>query len=111
MLVWPGDKASFKAMVSVLNKESELKFTLQIDTNYHRTNFLDIDIEIKDGRMHTKIYRKPTWVPSYIRKDSSYPAMVKKNIIYNEALRARKICSTNKAFELEMCNLTYHLQN
>ena len=61
------------------------------DTN--SCTFLDITVTIKDQKIHTGVYRKPTDTPSALLLSSSHPKHVTNNIIYTLAFRLLRICS------------------
>ena len=48
---------------------------------------------IKDGRLQTKIFKKPTDRSNYLHNDSYHPNFLKNNIPYGQALRMKKICT------------------
>ncbi|KAL9966489.1 hypothetical protein ACROYT_G024571 [Oculina patagonica] len=61
--------------------------------------FLDVQVMIKDGKIETDLYTKPTDTHQYLNWTSCHPRHTKTAIPYSLALRLRRICSTNNYFE------------
>ena len=57
--------------------------------------FLDVHVVKVNGRLHTKIYRKPTFTGLYLRWTSLTLIKYKLGLIYCLLNRAWKICSDN----------------
>ena len=62
--------------------------------------FLDSECQIKNGKIVTDLYCKPTDRNQYLLKNSCSPASVIKNIPFSLALRILRICSEEEAREL-----------
>ena len=70
--------------------------------------FLDTLVEIKDGKLITDLYRKPTDRAMSLLPSSNHPAHITKNIPYSMSFRILRICSKKGSFErriLEMKEL------
>ena len=75
-----------------------IKFTHEISCN--SVNFLDTKV-IKNsmGDINTDVYQKPTDTHSYLHWTSAHPPHLKYRIPYSQALRLRRICSSNDILE------------
>ena len=61
-------------------------------------------ILVDDGRILTDVYSKPIDTHQYLHYGSCHPTHVKKGILYGQALRMKRICSTKETYNrrLEM---------
>ena len=69
--------------------------------------FLDVRVSILGERLSTDVYTKPTDSKSYLHHSSDHPSHTKKAIPSGLAMRAKRICSTEKGFKhqaREACN-------
>ena len=75
--------------------------TIKFELNYSKesVNFLDTTTYIKDSKIHTKLYTKPTDKKQYLHFSSCHPGHVKKAIPYSQALRYRRIIDVDAALE------------
>ena len=94
-----------KLFLEKINKiHPTIKFTA--DWSYSSVNFLDVKVIIKNEKIITHLYVKPTDTHQYL--DSSYrPYHGKKNIPYSQALQLNRICSNNAFFD-QRCNESEH---
>ena len=69
------------------------------DQNNNSCNFLDLNIQIKDGKIITDLYRKETSKPSALLPSSAHPNHITGNIAYSLAFRLLRICSNEDLFE------------
>lgn len=65
-----------------------------MDYSYTEINFLDTTITIHNNSIQTSLYRKPIDRPTYLRWDSFHPKHIKKSIVYSQAIRYHRICSS-----------------
>jgi hypothetical protein len=72
-------------------------------------SFLDVKIQIIDGRITTDLYVKPTDRQLYLHNSSDHPATTKKSIPYGLGLRIRRICSTEADYKLNRDKLKSQL--
>ncbi|XP_041423533.1 uncharacterized protein LOC108704076 isoform X3 [Xenopus laevis] len=74
-----------------------IKFTLEFDkTEIH---FLDVKVEVRDGKFETDIYRKPTDKITYLDPKSFHPPTTVSGLPYSQLLRVKRIVSTDSVFE------------
>ena len=62
-------------------------------------HFLDLNIIIKDCKLETLVYSKPTDCHLYLNAKSSHPNFQKRGIARGVALRLRRICSIDDDFK------------
>ena len=75
--------------------------TMKFDQPQHNkeensTNFLDLQICIKDGKIHTDLYRKVTDKPSALLPSSAHPGHIVPNIVYSMGFRLLRICRISR---------------
>ena len=71
--------------------------------------FLDVNIQLHNGKIETDLFCKPTDKHQYLLHSSSHPYHTKKSIPYSLALRLRRICSTDEFFERRSAELQTYL--
>ena len=84
-----------------------VKFTVSAPSK--AVPFLDTHTHIKDNKIHTDLYTKPTDSNRYISPKSNHPPHTFKSIIYGQTLRLRRICSQNEYFLKRAAELASHL--
>ena len=70
-----------------------------------KISFLDTTVSIKDGKLVTDLYRKPTDKCQYLLPSSCHPSFVSKNIPYSLALRIVRICSEPETLNMRLGEL------
>ena len=73
------------------NFHPNLKFTYEKSKD--NINFLDVAIKIKEGKLITDLYCKPTDGHQYLHYDSCHADHIKRSIIFSQTLRLKRICS------------------
>ena len=100
--IWThGKKNSFIFLMSLINPN--LSFTYKASKN--NVIFLDLNISLKDGAIHTDFYIKPTDGRQYLYYQSSHPRHIKVSIPYSQALRVSRICLSEKDFRANICKM------
>ena len=75
-----------------LNKKyPSIKFDYKASKNW--IVFLDIEIYLHNGKLHTKIYRKETDRRHYPHIKSELPKSLKDSLLYHQAIRINQISS------------------
>ncbi|CAH3161338.1 unnamed protein product [Pocillopora meandrina] len=60
-----------------------------------KMNFLDTTgLKDNQGNIITDVYQKPTATHPYLHWTSAHPPHLKRTILYSQALRLRRICSS-----------------
>src|SRR5436190_17652646 len=85
-----------------LSKFSNIKFTHS--SSQSEIIFLDVSMKIQDGHITTGIHIKPTNHLQYLHFTSCHPNNTKRSIPYSQAIRGKRICSTET--ELQNFNQT-----
>ena len=84
-----------------------IKFT--VEQSMQEIHFLDITIYKDDtGLIQTRLYSKPTDAHLYLHYSSGHHKSTKEAIPYSQALRARRICSTDLDFHSALDNMMEH---
>ena len=61
--------------------------------------FLDVQVILKEGKITTDLYTKPTDTHQYLNWNSCHPRHTKTVIPYSLSLRPRRICSSDELFK------------
>ena len=90
------------------NLHPSIKFTHEISNT--TISFLDTSSSLSEGVLSTDLYSKPTDTNQCLLPSSCHPPHVTKSIPYSQALRIRRICSTDKSLKKRLGQLTNHLK-
>ena len=82
---------------------SNLKFTY--GTSSCTDDFLDLNVSLRNGAIHTDLYIKPADDHQYLHYQSSHPLHIKNSIPYNRALRVSRIFSSEKDFKTHVFHM------
>ena len=108
-MIWTDGLNNLKIFIDYLNNiHSTIKFT----SSHSFTNipFLDFSVSLTDdGSLSTDLYTKPTDKHQHLLYSSCHPLHTKKAIPFSQALRLRRICSTNATFNTRAAQLTTYL--
>ena len=80
-----------------------VKFKSNFSTS--QVEFLDLVISIKDGKLKTDLYVKPSNSQLYLDFQSNHPSHCKTGIIYGQALRILERCSEKEDADQHLENL------
>ena len=104
-MLWTGTLDELRNFEHNIN-EIHPSIKLTFEHSYKEINFLDTTIIISpNGRLQTKIYKKPTDRSNYLHNTSYHPNSLKNNIPYGQALRLRKICSNKTDYQKSLSDL------
>ena len=105
--VWAHGKEKLEEFILMLNKQHpRLTFTWEAGVG---VNFMDVTTTIKDGKIVTELYVKPTDTHQYLHPNSCHPGHIKRSIAYSQSLRILNICSDGTSAEKHLDNLTKNL--
>lgn len=90
--IWCHGPDTLNAFLSHLNSFSSLHFTWSISSS--TITFLDVDIQLDNGSLHTSVHIKPTNLQQYLHFNSCHPPHTKRALPYSLATRAKRICSS-----------------
>ena len=90
--IWTGNKDSLDHFISFTrnyskskNMKSKIKFNIHLSTN--EVHFLDVTISLKDGKLTTTLFTKPTDSHLYPNTSSCNPSYVLKNTPKGQFIR------------------------
>jgi hypothetical protein len=75
-----------------------------------KMSFLDTTTTVKEGKMTTDLYSKPTDKHQYLSPSSCYPKHCFKSIPFSQAIRVKRICSTVETTKQRLGDLRNHLK-
>jgi len=71
--------------------------------------FMDLTIEIVDGKFETSLYEKPLALHLYIPPHSSHPPGVTTGLVMGNVLRIYSLCSRRSDIDDELCKFFSHM--
>ena len=77
---------------------------LPMKSREKKINFLDVVIKIKDGKITTNFFCKPTDGHQYLHYD--HAEHIKRSIIFSQTLQLKRICSEKTDFDGNVENLS-----
>ena len=90
--IWTHGEERLQMFLRELNNHhTSIKFTSNWSTE--EVSFLDARVYIKNGRVETDLYTKPTDKHQYLHTKSCHPRHCKRSIPFSQALRLHSICS------------------
>ena len=102
--IWThGDKKLTQLLNEFDNFHSYLKLTY--DTSSSTVDFLDPNVSLRNGAIHTDLYIKPTDRHHYLHYQYSHPLHIKTSIPYSQALRVNRICLSEKDFKTHVSHM------
>ena len=106
-LIWFGSEETLLDFIQHLNSSTTFfKFTHETSTT--SVNFLDVTISIKNNKIETDLYCKPTDSHNYLYYNSAHPQKCKDSIPYSQFLRIKRICSKETDFLTHCLNYCRH---
>ncbi|XP_072050367.1 uncharacterized protein [Amphiura filiformis] len=109
-MIWTHSKDELEQFINHANQiHPSIKFTS--DYSPSQVNFLDVAVKLSEGQIHTDLYSKPTDKHTYLLPTSCHPRHCTRNIPYSLALRLRRICSDESAFQHQPETLKQQLIN
>ena len=95
--IWTRGKEELENFLKELNSFCDhIKFAFESDKE--SINYLDVNINLSNGHLMTKMYVKLTDRHQHLDYSSSHPNHTKRSIIYSQSLRARRLCSLESDF-------------
>jgi len=96
--IWTDGEESLKEFMALMNSfHDTIKFTFSWSDS--QVNFLDVNVMLNNGVISTDLFCKPTDKHQYLFHTSCHPNSCKRGIPFGQALRIRRICSTDELFE------------
>ena len=95
--IWLGNQEEFDSFVSILNKHDP-SIKVKYELNEKSINFLDTTIYkgpgfLKENKLDTKVFFKPTDTHALLHKTSHHPKHIFSGILKSQLLRYQRICT------------------
>ena len=93
-MVWIKSESELRQCMNEINQKHQ---SIKIDFEFSKESieFLDTLVYIdSNNRIQTTLYKKRTDCQNYLHAKSAHPFSLKKSILYSQALRIKRICST-----------------
>ena len=102
-MIWSGGNETldkFLTFAQEFSKSRKMKSVIKFEINKsdEKVNFLDVNVEIKNGFHCTSLFSKPTDAHLYLNYSSNHPKHVLKNIPKGQFVRIRRICSDTEDY-------------
>ena len=86
--IWTHSEEEFKEFMRELNSfDTNIKFTYEYSDK--RVSFLDLQVDIVEGKLITGLFAKRTDRHQYLHYSSGHPEHTKRSIIYGQSLRLK----------------------
>ena len=103
--LFKGSQNQFEEYVEWLNSIMRGVVKFKANFSISHVEFLDLVISIKDGKLKTNLFVKPSNSQLYLDYNSNHPKHCKTGIIYGQALRIVERCSEREDVNLHLENL------
>lgn len=104
-MLFNGCKEECQELVDWLNSLMPGVVRFKFEFSFDKIEFLDLEISVKDGKLDTNIYVKPTNKQLFLDFQSNHPQHCKESIPYSQALRLVERCATPENREIALNNL------
>ena len=96
--IWTHGEEKLKIFLNRLNEfDPCIKFTYE--SNKESIVFLDNKVSLRNGKVFTDLYVKPTDRHQYLHNLCAHPYHTKTLVAFSQALRISRLCSSEKDFE------------
>ena len=93
-LLWIGTESEFEDFMKYINSvHPHIKFTATYNFATKTVPFLDVLVTVRDGKIITDLYRKPSATVQYLLPTSCHPGHVTRNIPFSLGYRILRIVS------------------
>ena len=104
-LLFKGSKTECEHFLNWLNSLMPGVINLKCNFSEDTLEFLDLKIMIKNGRLETELFVKPTNLQLFLDYNSNHPTHCKNSIVYCQALRVVERCSEPGSAEPHLAKL------
>ena len=102
--IWTHSEEELKEFMRELNSfDTNIKFTYEYSDK--KVSFLDLQVDIVEGKLITSLFVKPTDRHQYLHYSSCHPEHTKRSIIYSQTLRLKRLCSLEKDFKEKLSEM------
>jgi hypothetical protein len=105
LMLFSGSREECQDLVDCLNSLMPGIIKFKFEYSMEKIEFLDLEIYIKDGKIKTNLFVKPTNKQLYLDYTSNHPNHCKDSIPYSQALRIIERCTENENKEENLENL------
>ena len=96
--LWPHGPDALATFSQYLDScHPKIKFTCNSSPN--SIDFLDVTVHLREGRLTTELFTKPTSSLAYLLRNSYHPRRVFDALPYGEFVRTRRNCSTIESYD------------
>ena len=95
------DEDHLNELKNELQRASVVQFTTELSAN-NKLAFLDIEVEVRNGRYQTTVHRKPTDLGKCLNPVSECPDTYKTSVVRSYVQRAYKVCSSPELLQAEL---------
>ena len=110
LMLFRGTKEECELLVTWLNSLMPGSIRFKYEFSYEKIEFLDLEIYLKDGKLKTNMFVKPTNKQLYLDFNSSHPEHCKESIPFSQALRIIERCSTPEDANQHLAQLKSKLE-
>ena len=108
-MIWTHGEEKFEEFFVKINAvHPNIKF--EATRSESSVSFLDVEVKLKNGKIETDLFNKPTDSHNYLDWNSCHSKSTKSGIPYSQALRLRRICSNDKDFHFRLHQLEGYLR-
>lgn len=108
-MIWEGTEEELTDFLSKLNDFGRIKYTWSYSQTH--ATFLDVDLNVDiNGKLQTSVHIKPTNNLLYLHNTSCHPHHTKRGIVYSQAIRGKRINSTEEANKIYLEKITSALE-
>ena len=102
--IWRDTEKNLDKLLEDLNKfHSNFRFTYE--KSREKINFLDVVIKMKESKISTNLFCKPTDRHQYLHYDSCHAEHIKRSTVFSQILRLKRICSEKNYLDSNVENL------
>ena len=102
--IWTHSEEELKEFMRDLNSfDTNIKFTYGYSDK--RVSFLDLQVDIVQGKLITSLFVKPTDRHQHVHYSSDHPEHTKQSIIYSQTLRLKRLVSLEKDFKEKLLKM------
>jgi hypothetical protein len=94
LMLFRGTEEECESLVEWLNSLMPGTVKFKFEFSYQKIQYLDLEIFLKDGKLGTDLFVKPTNKQLHLDYSSSHPDHCKEGIPYSQALRIVERCAT-----------------
>ena len=110
-MLFAGSYEECEQLVNWLNSLVPGVVRFKFDFSNHKVEFLDLEIFLKEGKLKTNLFIKPSNKQLYLDFSSNHPEHCKVGIPYSQALRVVERCSETEEQEKQLKNLKEKLKD